>query len=257
MTSRQFASELKELGPICRDNSRQNSHERIPTPMLFSNIPMLWMFLEMVVQDWHRYVEPYQVAVDNADIFSKSFHVASGFLELQPYYLKCLFSYVLFFVALDGAYQTFYDELATLAKKLGLNNSDFVKPQRSPYIQKVRNIRNLSIAHIGSKKAKPIDTAAAMMWQPMSMSPNAEGRIDFSTLTFGDANLISRNKSGETVEQSLDLKVGGIPELDLHCREYLSEYDYNCTNFLKLIHSNLPIQIGDEYYFEFKVNSKN
>jgi hypothetical protein len=87
--------------------------------MLFSNIALLWDILELVVQDWKREVTPVQAATGGATNENErvSLTTLQAFVNLQPCYLKCLFSYAMFFIALEGAYHEFHQELQALNRK--------------------------------------------------------------------------------------------------------------------------------------------
>ena len=77
--SEHVTSNLANLSPI------KVCGESLPTPHVFSNIPMLHRILEEVLEDWLRAVEPYQKQIDTSgDEGSKTFAVASGFMDLQP-----------------------------------------------------------------------------------------------------------------------------------------------------------------------------
>ena len=171
MSSKQ--SRLESLGPVCCDNSKDRTHSRTPTPMLFSDIPLLWTILDLVVQDWKREVTPLQAAIDNAtNENEKRLRALQAFSNLQPYYLKCLFSFVMFFIALERAYKQFHKELDLLNRKPFFRFAHDREPTPTAYIEKVKKIRNISIEHILSTRYKitAINSAAAMMWQPMTLA---------------------------------------------------------------------------------------
>ncbi len=221
--------------------------------MLFSNIQMMREILELVVIDWERETTPLQTAIDNASSEGETlFHVSKAFNTLQPFFLKGIFSYAVFFVALEGAYDRFYEELNILNRKPFLRVLHDKKPKPTPYIEKVRRIRNISVAHIGSKKASPANAIAAMMWQPMTIRKKANESWDLNKMAFGDMKHILSGPTGAIIDESDDFEITGIVEMDNLCRQYLDEYDDACTSYLKAILAKLPITIGDEQYFEFK-----
>lgn len=241
-------SRLSSLGPICCTNTKDGSHFRTPTPVLFSNIPLLWEILELVVQDWQREVSPMQAAVNSASNENKRlFHTLKAFTALQPHYFKCFFSYAMFFVALENTYDRFYEQLNALNRKPFLQVNHNKKPKPTLYITKIRKIRNLSIAHILSKKASAADSTAAAMWQPMTLSGK-----NLDRMTFGAMKLALHDSTGKVINQSSDFEVKGIPEMDQLCRAYLDKYDRTCADYLSAIQTRLPITVADEQYFEFK-----
>ncbi len=226
-----MASNLKTLSPVTVCG------EKLPSPQLFQNIPMLHWILEEVLNDWLRAVEPYQINVDAASTESERlFAVASGFGELQPSFLKCLFSYAFFFVSTDNAYANFYRELNRANNLSGVRIQHRKRPKKSPFVSKIVNIRNISIAHIPSAKADPINAVAGMDWQPMALSyANGGRRPDLEKLTFGPGRLRVTDATGQS-RQSLDLEVEGMKTPHFrHCLPYLEEYDEVCCEYLRAL----------------------
>ena len=231
-----MASGLKDLSPVTVGNSR------LPTPQLLSNIPMLLLFLKEVVEDWKRAVKPYQKTVDDADGDSaRLFAVGSGFMELQPQLLKCLFSYAFFFVATGNAYRQLYEDLNQANRISGLNLKHGKPPRDTPFVEKIRLIRNISIAHFPgtlSKKVSHLDAYAAMSWQPMSLGWSTGSRPDLEKLTFAPGRFRGTDASGQRVE-SKDLEVPGVRAAHAECLPYLNEYDKMCCDYLKALHAAL------------------
>lgn len=245
-------SKLSDLGPVCCTNTTDNSHLRTPTPVLFSNIPLLWEILELVVKDWQREVTPLQANIDNASVENERlYNTSQAFLTLQPHYFKSLFSYVMFFKALENAYSRFYEQLNTLNRQPFFQVKHNTPPKETAYISKVKRIRDLSIAHILSKKASPANSAAATMWQPMTLGSKIGEVCDLNKITFGAMKLTLRNEAGKVIDQADDFEIEGIPELDKLCKGYLDEYDRICADYLCEIQAMLPITVGDEQYFKF------
>jgi hypothetical protein len=212
----------------------------------------------MVVQDWKRESTPLQEAVDSSHTENEElFHMAKAFGSLQPLYLKCLFSYAMFFIALEGAYDRFYEELNALNQKPFFKVTHNKKPKSTAYIEKVRMIRNISIAHMGSKNAQAVNSVAAMMWQPMTLGKKTNETWNLDSMAFGSMVHTLRDAKGAVIDQSDDFEVKGIPELDGQCKQYLNEYDNVCTDYLKTIHARLPLTVGDEKYFEFNLSTSN
>lgn len=224
-----MASGLTNLSPITVGG------EDLPTPQLFHNIPMLHRILEEVVEDWLRVVEPYQRQVDDADDDSaRIFAAGTGFMELRPHFLKCLFSYIFFFVAADNAYAYFYKELNQANNASGRRLKRRDPPNKSPFVEKIRMVRNIAIAHFPSDRARPIDAFAAMDWQTMSMPT---GHLE--ELTFVPGRFRGTEASGQRVE-SQDLEVSGLktPHND-HCLPYLNQYDEVCCEYLQALQAAL------------------
>ena len=230
-----MASRLKDLSPIyVRDRW-------LPTPELFTNIPMLHQILEEVVGDWLRAVEPYQSQVDDADSESMQLYaVLSLFAELPPVFLKCLFSYAFLFVATEGAYEVLYRGLNKANDLSGLRLRHRKPPKRTPFVCKMRMIRNIAIAHFPSDKPDAITAGAAMSWQTMGLSHKQGERPNVEKLTFGLGRSSITDASGRTME-SQDLEVPGVKTAHYdHCLPYLEEYDEICCEYLQALQAELP-----------------
>ena len=222
-------------------------NETFPTPLLLGNISLLHRILEEVLEDWLRAVEPYQRQVDDADDDSAMMMAgATGFWELQPLLLKCLFSYAFFFVAADNAYGHLYAALNRANKNSGLNVQHDKPPRDTPFIEKIRLIRNNAIAHFPgrpSKKLSRLDAFAAMSWQPMSLGWSTGSRPDLEKLTFGAGHFGATDASGQRVE-SKDLEVPGVRVAHKHCLLYLEQYDKMCCDYLQALLAALSCKGG-------------
>ena len=225
-----MASELTNLSPVTVCG------EALPPPQLFQNIPMLHWILQEVLEDWLRAVEPYQVQVDSVgDNLAKEWAVGSGFIELQPALLRSLFSYAFFFTAADNAYTNFYKDMNRANRLSGLNLKHRKPPTKTSFVKKIVVIRDIAIAHIPSDKASPLDTFAAMSWQPMALSWSHKGRPDLEKLTFGPGRFRGTDSSGHKI-QSQDLEVPGVKTAHYgHCLPYLEHYDEVCCEYLQKI----------------------
>ncbi len=236
-----MASGLTDLETITVDN------KTFPTPLLRTNIVMLHRILEEVVEDWLRAVEPYQRQVDDADDDSAMMIAgATGFGELQPLLLKCLFSYAFFFVAADNAYRRLYEDLNQANRISGLHVRHDKKPKDTPFIEKIRWIRNNAIAHLpgrASKKLSYLDAFAAMSWQPMSLGWSTGSRPDLEKLTFGAGRFGATDASGQRVE-SKDIEVPGVRVAHKHCLLYLEQYDKMCCDYLETLQAALASKGG-------------
>ncbi len=109
---------LEQAGIVCCENNQKNLYWRKPDPALYFNIPTLWNILQSIELDWKRETEPFQLKINRSTSESeRSYHFSRAFIGLQPHYLKCLFSYVMFFVSLESAYDLFYSELDALNRE--------------------------------------------------------------------------------------------------------------------------------------------
>ena len=229
-----MSSKLTELSPIFVDG------KYLPQPQLLSYIPILHDILGDVLQDWLRAVEPYQSQIDNAvDDSARLYAVSSGFMELQRPFLKSLFSYAFFFVAIDQAYDHLYEELNDANFLSGLNLKHSKNPQKSSFVKKICTIRNSSIAHFPSEKPTVIDGFAAMSWQPTALSWKPGDPPDLEKLTFVLGCFRGTDSRGHKVE-SQDLEVSGIKTMHYdHCLPYLERYDKVCYEYLSSLNAAL------------------
>ena len=222
-----MTSQLKNLSPITVLG------EGLPPPQILQNIPMLHSILEQVLEDWLRAVEPYQMQIDDAASDSAALSaIAAAFMELQPSLLKSLFSYAFFFVATDDAYEFLYSELNRANNLSGVRLPHSKPPRATPFVKKVRTVRNIAIAHFPSERSDAIDSIAAMTWQPMALSWNHGTSPDLEKLTFIPGRLRGTDSSGQRV-QSQDLEIPGVRTMHLqHCLPYLERYDKVCRDYL-------------------------
>jgi len=209
----------------------------LPHPLLLANMPTLHWILDEIVEDWRRAVSPFQVEIDRETLISGwSFYAGKAFIELQPIFLKCLFSYVVFFEATDRAYKVIYESLNRANHLAGLNIKHSKPPKTNPYIDKVRRIRNLSVSHQASSRAGHTDVCAAMSWTPMTLSWPTEGKCRIEDLTFGGFKLRTLDNAGNVIEESSDFEIKGMSELHNICGSYLAEFDAVCADYLRDLH---------------------
>lgn len=245
-----YVSRINSAGIICLKDKNNNSTWKQPKPALYTNIFMLWRILELIFQDWERAVEPFQNNIDNSPTESEKIsQIGRAFLELPTYYFKCLFSYVTFFISLENAYELFYEELNKINKKQIFRIKHHKKPLRNNYIKKVRNVRNISIAHIGSKEVPRIDAKAGMAWEPLLLRKTKDKLWNISEFSFGSGKWKSRDLTGNIIEeQSIDLEIGSISELHIECMNYINSYDEVCTIYLNALGEKLPAEDSDTIY---------
>lgn len=240
----------------CVDTSDGSEHgPRMPDPTLLANISSLWRFLELVVEDWKRHKAAFQEPIDralNGEVLF--YHRVNAFAEIQPYFLKCLFSYAMFFEVLDQAYEQLYAELNVLNHQVELNVQHAKPPRRSTFVEKVKRIRDWSIAHprsiahSRSRHASAIDSLAGASWTPMAWDA-AEGQAwDLEKLTFGAFRWRSRDRAGNVKAEAADFEIKGILEMDRQCTDYLQDFDAGCAEYLSAILARLPVIVGSHEY---------
>lgn len=244
-------SKLDTIGPVCCEKGQTKSTSRLPNPMLFGNISMLGKFLQMIVQDWKRDATSFQTQIDASTNGGEAMFIMSkAFLELQPLCLKCLFSYAFFFTSLEDAYLRFYAELNYLNRQLRVKHDS--PPARGSFIEKVRTVRNYSIAHIGSNRKGVLNRHSAMSWQPMTLSKGTGEKWNLDDLTFGSMKWSVYDAHGKLIDQSDDIEITGVPKMDRLCSEYLGDYERLCSAYLEAVHARLPIKINNVRYYSFR-----
>jgi hypothetical protein len=227
---------------------------RTPNPHLLANIPTMWDMLKLTVQDWEREAAPLQKQIDSASSEGEELYfLTQAFINLQPYYLKCLFSYVMLFCSLESAYDLLYQQINKLNKNPCFQIQHDKKPKTNSYIKKVWDIRDISIAHVGDPKKNhsKIDSLAAMSWQPMTLSKQADSSWDVEKLSFGSGKHILKNESGSVLEESSDFEINGILEVHSHCMKYIDKYDQVCADYLGGIITTLPVIHNNVEYIAF------
>jgi hypothetical protein len=220
-------SDLTILSPLTVGTDRR------PTPPILENIATLRSILDLVVDDWRHAVEPFQGELDQNpnDIYLR----AKLFMELQPIFLKCLFSYVFFTIALKEAYEKVYKQLNDANRDLKLKVKKPKRPNKTAVITKVLTIRNCSIAHFPSNNAEPPKAFAAMSWAPMALD-SSSGKVDLEKLTFNPGRWRVRDKTTGKIVKSLDLEVRGLVSLHRDCTRYLDGYGKACSDYLRALH---------------------
>ena len=242
----QLQSKISDIGPVYYSNESKKTAGVAPNVILFNNITLMWDFLELTVKDWQREASPYQEKINGAKETNRIVHVGRAFMELQSYALKCIFSYAMFFVSLDKAYDTLYEQINHLNSKPFLQVKHDGKPHKTDYIEKVKKVRDISISHIDSKKGSKLDALAAIQWQPMSLSGPIDDIPNIDNLSFGGFTSIIKDSHGKVIEQSSDFEIKGVIEMHKYCSEYLDKYDKVCATYLTEIKARLPAKDSDD-----------
>lgn len=234
-----MTTSLNDKQPVLVSD-RYGNKELLPLPELFSKFKLLHYFLDEILEDWKRVSSPYQSKIDS-ELSNSEFptSAAYAFIELQPIFLKCIFSYAMFFVATDSAYTLFYSQLNRANNISGLNLEHNKPPIKSNTIKKLTQIRNLSIVHMGSKKASEIDKLSAVSWQPISWSRKSDESWDVNNLEFGAFQRIKRAPDGTELEKSQEIEISGLVNLHNECMKYLENFDKVCVEYLLLLQSHL------------------
>lgn len=235
-----------ELDTIyCRNNTTAYTWTA-PTWTVFSNIPTTWRFLEFIVQDWKREKAPHQERIDASstkeELLSNVYRAIMDFGDRFRYFV---FSYAMFFYALDQAYRRCYSDLNSVNNATGLRLDHAHPPRPNPYVDKVLTIRHISIVHM----AKPDDAsdqgtlnwALATWWSPLSLVQSLDHKPDIENMAIFPGTLVVRNESGQALNKSTELTIRGILEIDRECMAYLNQFDSVCANYLFAIRARLPL----------------
>ena len=248
-----ISRKLTNLKPILCVTTKDHTEWRVPDQLLISNIQMMSSFLSIVVQDWERECAPFQESINKATTDGeKFFHAANAQITLEPYFLKCLFSYVWFFVSLQNAYKLLYSSLNELAQDLHVkyNVKHEKPPKEDPYVLKVKKIRD-SVAHLLSPKRKgeriEINAHAAALWQPLMLVTDNPNTWNLKDISFHNWKSASRDLTGKVTETD-DLAIQGIPQMHQQCVEYIDKFDSVCANYLNQIKTQLPVTVADVQY---------
>lgn len=221
----------KKSPVVVTDNAGQKM--MLPSPEILSKFEILHYFLDEVIADWQRASTPYQMEIKAAKTEGEALTVAlRGFSELQRVFLKCVFSYVLFFCATEAAYEVVYDQLNRANHFLNLHLKHSKPPKRDTLIKKVRRIRNWSITHIGSTKGRSIDAFSAIDWQPLTLGKSIGDPWHLDGMRFGSFRRVMRRSDGSVLEESDDIELPGIPTLHVQCSDYLRGFDMVCAQYL-------------------------
>lgn len=160
-----MGSKLEEIDTLSFVDKNGNQRN-LPQVNLLTKFDLMHFFLEETYNEWDKEAQKYQEKIyDNP----KRSYLPLGFDELQPLFLKCLFSYAMFFVAIDSAYKNLYNQLNRANRLSGLKIKHEKPSRDTNTIKKLRKVRHWSIAHVPSDKAEPIDALQAISWQPLSM----------------------------------------------------------------------------------------
>lgn len=210
----------------------------LPNPYLFSKFELLHYFLEETVNDWHRMVAPYNANYTNAASENEQILAfGRGFIELQRPFFRCLFAYLMFFVATKQTYDTFFMQLRRARKALDLP-VETKKPKLCDVIRTAIRVRNLSIAHIGAENSNPADRLASLTWEPLSFGKSKGESCDFAKMNFGNlSNIKLLSKDGQVAKESENYKLPDLPTLHERCMEFIHEYDEVCVSFLDDLHA--------------------
>lgn len=244
-----FESRLKNIGIIDCYKEKTGRSERKPLPFLTINIPLLCDFLEEIVSDWETKMSPYQKKIDNST--SKMEEIKLIFearQNLRTSFLKCIFSYVIFFQSLKESYEYLHSQLKEINRLPFLGVKEGRKPGELPYLKRIQILRNISIVHMGDKQKrekKDSNIQHSIDWKLFTMKGS-----NLNTMTFCPGRTVIKNLDQEIIDESDDLEIR-IPEMHENCIEYIDRYDLFCAEFLNEILKKLPKRHGGIHYSVF------
>lgn len=232
-----MTSKLTDFLPLVIDAGK-GSGKRLPMPELIHNFRLLHFFLEEVYCDWMRSIKPYQEKIDEAHGKSQfNYPAAEAFIEIQPLFLKNIFSYCMFFVATDLAYEKVYQQLNTANQITQTYIQHDKPPNKNRIIKNIRRVRNCSIVHMASDISDKLTSFSAINWQPLTWGKIANEKWDLNTMRFGSFRNIIRNNEGEVIEESEDIELPGFQKTHFESIKYLERFDDICSIYLNDLHA--------------------
>jgi hypothetical protein len=207
----------------------------IPKQLLQNNVSLLHNFLDLEIEDWNRVSSPVQKDIDEtSEKGALIFTGIEAFIKLEPYFLKCLFSYAFFFVSLENCYKNLYNELIELGKNPKYRVEHSKRPRRSPDLENLFRVRNWSIAHIGEANTKnKEDKIALMSWTPVLVSKINSNSWDYNKILFETLNVRINPADGGLINTNSKLELPDILTLHKEAEEYYSKYEDNILNILE------------------------
>lgn len=230
---------------IRREYKQMGTWDILPRSSLLHNIPLIWQFLDMIRQDWEHASSQYQEELDENP--ENIYFQLITLRELPPVFLKCLFSFAFFSVSLEKAYEALRTDLNKLNKESCFRIKPTPKPKKSPYLEKVRSIRNNTIAHLNSDRLDDLNAYYALMWDVgWSTSQGENWHVD--KINFKQSKFIRKDLQGNVIKESIDYEVDGFAEFYNECMDYFAKEDTSCSDFLTAIEAKLPAE-NDEHRF--------
>lgn len=237
-------AEMKQVRQVRTSGEEYNTY---PSPFLLAGISKLWRFLEMVNQDWQMASQAYQGELDqnpgDVVLIGRTKH------ELNDVFLKCMFSFVLLAVSLENAYSELNAEVDSLQQLCCPHLASPNKPPRTDYFDKVRSLRNLTIAHMNSTHmVHRIDKANAHFWDVDW--PYAPGKPDVGKFAFKLTPLRFQDDSAQLEVEPRDFSIESFDELYSETINYLKTVDQYYCDRLTDVMNCLPV---DTEEFTFRV----
>lgn len=227
--------ELSKLIPIEIHDHNQHILLYIPEQHVLENIPVIWMMLEQVIQDWSISSKAYPSFAKVKEKDKQAALEFEAFQLFKPRLFQCLFSYIIFFFMLENGYNFVYSELNRINRDLGLRISHKKPPERTEFITGLWKLRNYTVAHWAGTEQKNIsDSAAGRQWG------YAFAHTKRHEEWAGDMEHIVPGFPG--------IAIASIPETHDRCSNYLSKFDQVCADYLKAIIVQMPKTLnGVEY----------
>lgn len=249
---KKFENKVSEIVIVESKNISSNLlHWRLPSSILISNINHLTAILEITIEDWLKKIKPYQRHLNRLEppVINKLHYITKTNKKLRPFFLKSLFSYVLFFKSINNAYKKLNKEIKELKSEIYRKTGKRIKTSKNTlpeiytfdYLKKVKIIRDISISHIESEnKGRKMTALLASEWDFTTYQ--FPENYNFEKAVFASGKWISRNKNdNKVIEESSDLEIKGILELHSNCVRFIDECDKVCSNQYKEIVNYLPL----------------
>jgi hypothetical protein len=238
---------LPQMKPIAVLDNKKKAWGTLPSSPVFGNISTLWIILEQIVNDWKSEANKYPKSVASKP-GKELLEFHDAFETIKPFYIRCLFSYVVFFFMLENGYNYVYSQLNWMNKKLCLNLPHGKLPSRPDFVRTLWRIRNFSVAHwADTEKRQCID---ALEGRDFGIFCALEsGQYELAQLQFGLTGATRDDEASGKTERSKDRRTKPLLETHTLCSNYLKELDGVCSDYLSDIKARLPTSLDACQYY--------
>jgi hypothetical protein len=230
--------ELSKQIPIEVHDHNKHQWRNIPDRQVLENIPVIWIMLEQVIQDWTTASRVYPSFANVKEKAKRAVLEFEAFQRFKPRLFQCLFSYIIFFFMLENGYHFVYSELNRINRELGLRTRHNKPPERTEFINSLWKLRNFSVAHWAGTEKNISDSVAGRQWG------YAFGHTKRHEEWAGDMEHLVPLFSG--------MVIASIPDTHARCSNYLSEFDIVCSDYLKAIIEQMPKTLNGVEYNSYR-----
>lgn len=211
----------------------------LPNATVMVRLHQFLEILENIIGDWELTVSDYDSQINEQPNDEKDRAFSYLYLKFETRYIQYLFSYITFFLSVEHGLQALYSELNRWNKKLNLNVKHGKPPKHPPLFEKLKLVRDTSVAHWADPKIPgDVESRAGEDWG-MVIPQDELGRFVFSGVIFGNV----------AVPKAQDRRLPPLGEIHAVCTHYIAEFDDLCDSYLTAIRQRLPVTIDDREYF--------